>query len=297
MRWVSLHLPEFASHAVVWAVTLVFALWPGRPQNTASMAYLERALGRRPGLADRHRHALTFGLMMRDRARLLARGTEGFEIRSAGEEPVHATLAEKRGAVLLGAHFGSFEAMRAFDRLLPDLRVRYMMYPDAAAASSAVYGELNPEVAARVIPLAQGPQSLLAAYEALQSGEFVAFLGDRVPDAGARAQVAAPFLGGQIWLPTSPYLTAMAAEVPLILCFAPRTGRDRYDIEFKLLHDGRPVPKAARRALAADLALGYARTLEDLCRAHPYNWFNFFDIWERRGDLPAPDARDHRRSS
>ncbi len=279
LRWLALHAPERVSAAAVWLITLVFAAIPGRAENRASRAYLARVLGRPARFADVHRHAYAFGLVMRDRARFLAEGAAAVEIEATGGEAVHQALAAGRGAVLLGAHFGSFEALRSYDRMLPGLRVRYMMYEEAAARSRAAYAELNPEVAARVISLVDGPSAMLAAGHALSEGEFVAFLGDRVPDPGLRAQVAVPFLGGWIAVPTSPYLTAMTAEVPLILCFAPRIGRDRYAIEITPLHDGRPVPRAERAREAERLARAYAAALEDLCRRHPCNWFNFFDVW------------------
>ncbi|GMG85004.1 acyltransferase [Paralimibaculum aggregatum] len=279
MGWITLNTPEPLSRAVIWLLAAGFAAWPGRPENAASRRYLSRILGRPARFADLHRHAFLFGLMLRDRARLLTGGGAGFTLAATGAQAVHEALAAGRGGVLLGAHFGSFEALRAYDRMLPGLTVRYMMYDGAAAASTRVYGALNPEVAARVIPLGQGPQAMLAAAEALERAEFVAFLGDRLPGRESRSQARIGFLGGHVRVPLSPYLAAMAAGVPLILCAAPRVGRDSYAIEFHLLHDGRPVPRAERRAEAARLAAAYLGHLEDLCRRHPYNWFNFFDVW------------------
>ena len=74
----------------------------------------------------------------------------------------------------------------------------------------------------------------------------------------------------------------MLAGVPLILCFAPRTGHRRYDIAFREIHDGAPVPRKDRDAVCRHLAQTYADALGDVCRSHPHNWFNFFDIWEGR---------------
>lgn len=277
--WLALHAPARVSDALLWAISLWFAAMPGRPENAASRAYLARVLGRPPRFRDVHAHAFTFARAAFDRVRLLTGGAEAMRITVEGEEAVHRALAASRGAILLGAHFGSFEALRALERALPGLRVRYLMHPDHASASHALLGRLNPEVAARVIPLRSGPNAMLAAVEALQRGEFVAFLGDRLPDLATRAQTGVSFLGGTMAVPTSPYHAALAAQVPLILCFAPRLGKDRYAVHFSELHDGAPVPRAERRALVAGMARTYAARLEALCRRHPFNWFNFFDVW------------------
>lgn len=279
LRWTALRLPERASAALVWAITLGFAAWPGRAENRASRAYLQRLHGRPARFSEVHGQAYRFGLVMRDRVRFLAGGTAGFRIKAEGEAAVAEALAAGRGAVLLGAHLGSFEALRAFDRTLPGLRLRYMMHGEAARGTTEAYAALNPEVEARVISLSDGPGAMVAAQEALSAGEFVAFLGDRAPYAGERGLIPVPFLGKPMPVPASPYLTAMAAGVPLILCFAPLIGRDRYALQFQRIYDGAPVARSDRAAEAERLARLYAAALEEICRRHPDNWFNFHDVW------------------
>ncbi|MEM1382645.1 MAG: hypothetical protein AAF713_09160 [Pseudomonadota bacterium] len=279
MRGLALTLPPWALDPLIWAIALVFAANRARPATRASGRYLQRLFGRPARLSERHRHARVFAHAMLDRVRLLARGTADFKIAASGNAPVEKLYAAKQGAVLLGSHYGSFEALRAFDRTMPDMVVRYVMSAEHAAKSTALLGALNPAVTARVISVADGPQGMLDVYEALERGEFVAFLGDRVPDRAARGQVAVDFLGGDIQVPTSPYLAAMAAGVPLIFCTAPRTGPRRYALEFAVLHGGEPVPREERGETVGRLAQAYADLLSERCRRDPYNWFNFFDIW------------------
>ncbi len=290
MRVVALNAPRWVTDPLIWLISLTYAVGPGRPTNRASMDYLGRVFGRNPTFRDRHRHVRTFAHVMLDRARLLMNGSAEFTLEASGQEIVESLHEEGRGAVLLGAHFGSFEALRAYDRALPGLRVRYMMYREHAGKETAIADRMNPEVTARIISLARGEEAMLAAYEALARGEFVAFLGDRLPHTAAKAQVAVPFLGGTIWVPVSPYAAAFAARVPLIFCTAPRLGNRRYAAQFTLLHDGSPVPRSLRQATMETLATRYAELLEGLCRKYPYNWLNFFDIWGGRDALCDADA-------
>ncbi|MEO1092805.1 MAG: hypothetical protein AAFX81_19450 [Pseudomonadota bacterium] len=272
-------MPPALSSTIIWLIALVMTAAPGRAANAASRSYLERALGREPRFGDVLRQTVTFSHVLLDRARLLTRGTQGFAIDVQGGEVVRQCVAAGRGGVLLGAHFGSFEALRAAEEWLPGLRVRYLMFTRHASHSHGALSRLNPDVAARVIDLGDGPLAMLSVVEALSTGEFVAFLGDRSPAQGILREVRAPFFGAPMAVPASPYAAAMVAGAPIILCFAPRIGPMRYAARFTQLHDGAPTPRAERRELTQQLAERYVAELETLCRHHPYNWFNFHDVW------------------
>ena len=291
MRWLALHAPYALTTVLLWSISLVYAIQTSRPSTRASRIYLQRILKKAPGLRERHNHALTFAHVFLDRVRLLSKGPDDFQIDAEGQELIKRQLDTGRGGVLLGAHFGSFEAMRAFDSTLPELHVRYLMFPDHAPTSTALLNELNTEMASRVISLANGPQAMLDVYEALDKGEFVAFLGDRQPGKSPRSQLAVPFLGGSINLPTSPYIAAIVARVPLFLCAAPRLGKNRYAISFYELYDGSPIPRADRKVKISALAHAFASRLEGLCHRYPYNWFNFYDIWSEPDTLPGNGSR------
>ena len=271
--------PGFVTDPLIWLISLYFTLFPSPASAAASCAYLEKVLGRRPGFADRHRHVRTFSHVVFDRVNLLGSGAEGFDVRSPHHELIEKRHADGRGGVLLSAHFGSFEALRASETTLPGLSVRYLMFSDNAQKTSRILDQLNPDIAAQVISLSDGPVAMLAVREALDEGSFVGFLGDRMPVRNPRAEVTAPFFGDPVHVPLSPYLSAILAGVPLILCFAPRVGRKTYEIELFEIYDGAPVRRGERDAKCRELAERYVARLEDMCRRYPYNWFNFFDIW------------------
>ena len=282
LRWmtsVARVAPGFVTDPLVWLISFYFTLFPSRASAAASSAYLEKVLGRPPRFAERHRHVRVFSHVVLDRVRLLGSGIGRFDIRSRHHELIERRHAEGRGGVLLSAHFGSFEVLRAFDKTLPGLSVRYLMFPNNAQKITPILDQLNPDVAAQVISLRDGYGAMLDIREALDACNYVAFLGDRMPVKNARAELAVPFFGKPMQVPMSPYLSAILAGVPLILCFAPRVGRKTYEIEMFEIYDGTPVPRGERDAKCRELAECYAARLEEMCRRYPYNWFNFFDIW------------------
>ena len=279
LRWLGRYAPAVLTDPLIGAIALWFSAFPSRIAARGQSAYLRAALGRAPRFADRFRQCLGFAHVVLDRTRLLSNGVAGFDVRAEGEEIFLRHHRAGRGGVLLGAHFGSFEALRAFDRTLPGLSVRYLMFQANAEKATRLLEALNPDVASQVIPVTDGQSAMLAVREALAAGKFVAYLGDRMPARSRRGEIEVRFLGAPIRVPRAPYISAMLAAAPLILCFAPRTGPRRYEIHFLELYDGSPVPRAERDARCRELAQGYADALAEMCRRHPYNWFNFFDIW------------------
>ena len=59
-------------------------------------------------------------------------------------------------------------------------------------------------------------------------------------------------------------------------------GTNRYRVVFEPLADFSDVPREARAAAVRAAIERYAQALERLCRAHPFNWFNFYDFWADR---------------
>lgn len=271
--------PSLIYVPLLWLIAAVFAIDTRRLSSRASISFLNRVLGRKPNLLERIRHTYTCSHVFFDRIRLLGKGAGQFTISLQNAELIHTLVAKDKGAILLGAHYGSFEALRALDRELPGMSVRYLMFPEHAEKSSAMLDILNPEVSSKIISLANGPMAMIQVSEALSNGEFVAILGDRLPDNSVRAKTNVTFFGHQIEVPTSPYLTAMAARVPIIFSFARWKDKNNYAAEFIWFYDGTPVPRPERDKRAVEMAQRYATILETLCRRDPYNWFNFFNIW------------------
>jgi predicted LPLAT superfamily acyltransferase len=97
---------------VLYPVCLYFLLFSVKPR-AGSRKYLARVLKRRPHIADLFRHYFTFATVALDRFFLLNDGFELFETRVHGEDALLQMLDLGQGCLLLGAHLGSFEILRA----------------------------------------------------------------------------------------------------------------------------------------------------------------------------------------
>lgn len=282
MCWCAIHVPDWLARPIVSVVALYFTVFTTRPVRQGMRSYLRRVVGR-DGFAQRFRHIRCFANVAYERVQLLADSIESFRISPRTHPIIEQRLADGRGAILLGAHFGSFEALRALDRTLPGLSVRYLMFQDNAMQLTTLLERLNPEITEQVISVTNGRDAMLAVREALDDGHFVAFLGDRETDSNSRSQVTVDFFGAPVSFPRAPYQCAMMARVPLITTFAIYIGQRTYSVGFREIYDGSTVARASRGQTCEALAQDFADELAENCRRHPYNWFNFFDIWQRNG--------------
>lgn len=261
-----------------------------RRARAASRGFLERVLGRPVRFRDVLRHLTTFGLVTLDRIFFLRGRRELFEVSARGSEHLDALTASRSGAILLGAHVGSFEALRARGSSRGH-DIHILAYLDNAKKINTVLAELDPEMQARVIELG-GIDAILRAKEVVESGGLIAMLGDRT---GLNEKsVRVPFLGGEAAFPTGPFLLASALRCPVYLVFGVYLEGASYQLWCERFVDRVELPRKDREAALEALVRRYAVRLEEVARTHPYNWFNLFDFWaaspDRVGQVAAPDS-------
>lgn len=277
MAWIALTFGRKATRLLLYPISLYFFLFSIQAR-AASRKYLDRALGRRAQPADGLRHCFCFAATVLDRVYLLNDQTQLFDLRLHGEKIFDDIKARGRGCLLLGAHLGSFEVIHTLGRMHDLPRTSMVMYEENARMISSVLAAINPRNNPPVIPLGK-ITSMLMIQEALQRGEFVGILADRTIS-GAR-MVACDFLGGQIDLPATPFRLAAMLDCPVVLMLGLYDGGNRYNVHFEYLIDRVHKLKGDREQAIHEAAQHFAARLEHYCKAAPYNWFNFYDIWKK----------------
>jgi predicted LPLAT superfamily acyltransferase len=254
---------------------MYFIVFAG-PARRASRDYWRRLTGAPARWRDVYRQYHTFAATLLDRIDLVAGQLDRFDLRTSGGDAVLGALATGRGCLLLGAHFGSFEVMRAVGTLGRGIVLNVVMHEGNASLIGAWMRERAPSLALRTIPSGRA-ETMLRVRDCLARGEAVALLADR-PFADA-ATVTAPFLGAPVRLPEGPFRLAAILGVPTFLFFGIHRGDRRYELRFE------PLGTDARlhgREAAHSLARHYAARLEAQVRDAPTNWFNFYDYWSAR---------------
>lgn len=272
------------------ALTVPATCWfllTSRAGRHASRDYLGRVLGRPATWRDVARHFDHFACSVLDRVMLLAGQDDAYEVSTDGFEQLVHVLREGKGCILLGAHLGSFEVLRMLARHAP-VAAWALMYRRNGGALTAVLDELAPSLRAHVLEIGD-TASMLQARECIERGEILGILADRAPP--GHPVVPTPFLGEIAPFPSGPFVLASVLGAPVFLFHAVRTGRRRYAVAIERFADRIVLRREQREADLRSVVCRYAAALERMCRAHPLEWFNFFQFWN--SDDPRSGPAQH----
>ena len=192
------------------------------------------------------RHFHTFAGVTLDRVYFLTDSLWRFDIRLDGLEELHRAMDLGRGVLLIGAHVGSFDALRAASTSRPDVTVRVVLDAEHSPALSRILKHLNPEW-----PRASSIRDRTArrwhskSAPALSEGALVTMLATAVAPAMPRPSWT---FSGAAEFPTAPWQIAAALHVPVVLCVGLYRGGNRYDLHFELIADALRVDRRAPRS-------------------------------------------------
>jgi len=244
-----------------------------------SSHYLKRRFPARSPWArlwDSYRLNFGIGRILVDRAVLGILGPDKLKVSLAGREELEGLLAEGRGLVLVPAHVGCWQlAMSSLSAL--DTRVSLLIHREEGdldrqffehGGGSAPYHSIDPS------GYLGGTLEML---QVLKHGEVLCIMGDRVMG-GESGTVSVDFLGAPVEIPYSPYKLASATGAPVAVIFPYQTAEGGYALQVARVI--RVPEELGRRAEAyRPYAAQFAEALEQFVAEHPYQFFNFFDMW------------------
>jgi len=261
-----------AAKGLVFVVALFYTFISQNKRK--EMASYYEAVGLSNSLTTYFHHLYAFSLNIFDR--FIAK--EGMQESTIEVERVNVTAFEtlqKRGGMLILSHHGnwaqSFKIFQTYD-------VKLNIIGDEAIDDSIGQLESSKEENSRIkiISLKDGMQAMLDIARALQNGEIIIIMVDRVQEENKRVNV--DFLGRKTQLHSGGFEIANMRKVPLLGCDIVRVGDNQIKVEFSDLINSNREKKAE---IIQDLAQQYAHFLEKVVREYPYQWFNFFDFWKK----------------
>jgi predicted LPLAT superfamily acyltransferase len=274
--WIAQHVGRPTARLLLYPISGYFLL-TATEQRKASRHYLRRVLQREPHLGQILRHIHCFAATILDRVYLLSGRHRGYRIELQNAHCLLELVNGQQGCLLVGAHIGSFEVLRALALEEHPFPLKVLMYPEHNQALTGLLTDLNPELAQTVIPLGQ-VDSMLEVHESLSQGAVVGMLGDRA--AQNDQTLFCDLLGDRARFPIGPAVLAASMRVPAILFLGLYLGNKRYQIHFERLPDILLSERTTRQEQVQQWMQHYAQRLECHLRRFPYNWFNFYDFWE-----------------
>ena len=281
IRWIAINAGRSATRCLLHPIALYFLLVHGKARR-ASQQYLRLALKRPARWRDTYRHIHRFASTVLDRIYFLQGRFDQFDITLTDGALIHVPLENGEGLIAVGAHLGSFEALRA-DAQSHGERVAMLMYEGNARLINAALAALAPQATLHTIALGQ-PGAMLSLRHWLAEGGVAGLLADRtLPSQSGRTRtLRLSFLGQPAAFSDGPFRLAAMLRQRVIFVAGLYHGGRRYELRFAELADFRQTAELSREDAdqrVRDALLRYVALLESLCQESPYNWFNFYDFW------------------
>jgi len=182
-----------------------------------------------------------------------------------GETAYRAARAERRGAVLVTAHMGSFEVgLAALKRV--ERRVHVVFKRDASGPFEAMRARLRRTLGVLEAPIDDGLSTWMELRDALLNDDVVVMQADRAMP-GQRSEVV-PFLHGHLRVPTGAARLARMTGSPIVPVFTVRLGNGRFAVHlFPAISPGLGAAAASDPSVVA-----VARSIEAMVAKHPQQW-------------------------
>ncbi len=259
---------------------VLFYLFFRPDQRQKSRYYLEHRFPGRQGFAawrDSFRMIMGLSRSLVDRALVGICGPEILQTEFPEGKRLAELAAAGEGLIILTTHVGCWQAAMIY---LAKLKrpVHMLMQQDEGDIDRHYFehsGQKNPYKTIDPTGFLGGTLEMVAA---LKKGDVVCIMGDRRMGAQANS-LAVDFLGAPVQFPVAAWKLAAVTNTPLAVLFPLKTGPDRYRIE---LAEVIRVPQQDSRPLSrlTPYLTRYVRCLEELCAKEPYQFFNFYDMWE-----------------
>lgn len=251
----------------LYPISLYYFLFT--PKTKKQLAnYFQQVLSRRPKWKDFLKLYFNFANVTLDRIYYLTNKLNYFSIKLHGVSAIN--INKKQGMVLLGSHLGSFEAMKTLAQQ-NNMPLKVLMHIEHSQQMIKLLHEINPGAEQLIINMVD-MDALLQVKEWVGQGGVVGILADRVYHEDK--VVSFDFLGRAADFALGPFRLIKLLNVPVMFCCGIYSGGNKYDIFFEKL-------SSVKQLSAHELLKEYVMILENYVRKYPYNWFNFYDYWQK----------------
>lgn len=295
MLWAAVHLPQKMVESIAAVVVFFFCLGTRkvRERSRLYLMHVGKLRNRRISSWDVYLHILSFALSMIEKIR----GWAGkiplskLETRNDDFESLVRQIDSGKGAFVLCSHLGNMEALRSLTGFRQKHSTRnFQVFPVVDFSGTRRFNDLlwklNPGLMKNCFDANSiGVETAVLMRERMEAGNLVAIAADRTSGHSRDRFVSLSFLGEEAHFPEGAFVLANLLKFPIYFIFAFRK-RD-LDIaspyEFHIIRAKIQTEKArcSQREKAEVLAGEYVRHLERFCLEHPYQWYNFYDFWQK----------------
>ena len=184
------------------------------------------------------------------------------------------------GSVIISAHIGNIEMMRAINNHLQiKNKLNIIIWMNNNKRFMKYLKKLDPNSNINLIPSNNiDPSTIFTLDDKIKKGEVIVILADRITGSESKT-VEVEFLGKQAFLPQGPWILAGILNAPVFTSYNIYSD-GRYH---SYLNEWGPIKLRDRKNREEEikqLASRFIQELEEMVIKSPYDWFNFYNFWQ-----------------
>jgi predicted LPLAT superfamily acyltransferase len=222
---------------------------------------------------------LSLGKVLVDRALVGILGAERIEVKFHGKQELMDLIAEGNGVILVNAHIGCWQVAASVLDFV-ETPINLLMQREEGDIDRHHFEHSGSECPYRIIDPRGHLGGVLEMLEVLKRGEVLSVMGDRMLGHDKNG-VDVNFMGGTVTFPFSAYKLASATGAPIVALLSYKVGRNSYAIKISRTITV-PANLGRRKEKFIPYVQEYATILENFCDEHPFQFFNFFDMWQNQ---------------
>lgn len=251
--------------------------------------YLSRRFRKRGSLrrlTDSYRMFVALGQALIDRAIIGILGEKWIEVSFPDRESLLHLVGEGRGVILMTAHVGCWQAAMASLTLM-GVPVHLVLRREEDDVDMHYYEHAGTKAPFTIIDPGSDMGGVIEMMQALKRGEIVCIMGDRQLGT-RRGAVTVDFLGDKALFPFSAFKIASATGAPVVVLFSHKSGPSCNKLHIYEVIRVKPDLGMSDKELLPYVSQ-FVSALESYTQNHPYQFFNFFDMWEN--DLQISEGK------
>jgi predicted LPLAT superfamily acyltransferase len=267
-----------AAYLLLYCVVFYYTLLPSVRRKCSF--YLNRrfpAANRWERFWNSYRMTLELGKVLVDRALVGILGPGRVQVELREKQKLLDLIAEGKGVILVNAHVGCWQVATSVLGFV-DTPVNLLMQREEGDIDRHHFEHAGVECPYRIIDPRGHLGGVLEMLDVLKHGEVLSVMGDRMLG-DDRNGVDVDFMAGSVTFPFSAYKLASVSGAPIVVLLSYKVGPDSY--EMKIYRTIRvPAGLGRRKEKFIPYVREFAETLESFCQEHPFQFFNFFDMWQ-----------------
>ncbi|MBD3667623.1 MAG: glycosyltransferase family 2 protein [Kangiella sp.] len=186
-----------------------------------------------------------------------------------------------QGAVFIGSHLGNLELCRAIGESDSSLKINALVFTKHALKFQKALEKFNPKASVNLIQVdTMGADTAIELKQKVEAGEIVIIVGDRTSVTQYGRVNYAPFLGQPAPFSQGPFILASLLECPTYLLFCLKQS-GQYHLYLEPFADSLKLARTNKNEQLQSIITDYAKRLEHYCLKAPYQWFNFYNFWQK----------------